>query len=122
MQPDNGTPGGRVKLRVDPRAVPILRAEFEIMRDGLRMDLAEYPEGVMDPARNRRVAAELDRLLTQLSYGFTLTGNPDALLAILGDLAAGLDAGNEFERVLAEHAAFHDLLDQLDGEKADHGE
>lgn len=42
---------------------------------------------------------------------------PDAdTRLVLADLAKVIDTGNEFSRVVAEHAALHDLLVQLGGE------
>jgi hypothetical protein len=39
------------------------------------------------------------------------------VLGVLGDLAAIIDQGNEYSRVVTEHEALHGLLAQLSGER-----
>lgn len=107
-----------VTLRVDGRAVPILRREFEIARDGRLDDLAHMPDEVTDAARMRRQVEEYDRLLRQLAAADALTGDRDQLRAVLADLSLGTDAARELARLEAERHAFAHLLDQLDGSAA----
>lgn len=103
-----------VTLRVDGRSVPIIRRELEVARDGRLDDLAHMPDDVTDAARMRRQVEEYDRLLRQLAAADVLTGEPDALCALLADLSMGTDAAEEFARLEAERHAFAHLLDQLD--------
>jgi hypothetical protein len=114
MHHDDGTRGRRVTLRVDGRSVSILRRELQIARDGRMDDLTEMPDKVADAGRTRRQVKEYDRLLRQLAAADVLTGERDALRALLVDLSAGTDAAEEYARLAAEHHAFRHLLDQLD--------
>lgn len=109
-----GSRAEHVVLRVASSHVPFLRHEFEAARDSRLDDLARFPNRLSDATRSRRQVEEYDRLLTQLGAADVLTGDGDALAAILMDLAVSNDAANEYERVVAEHEAFAHLLDQLD--------
>jgi hypothetical protein len=106
--------GERVTLRVAPPAAPIIRRELEIARDGRLDDLAQMPDKLTDVGRARRQVEEYDRLLRQLAAADVLTGDRDALRALLVDLAGGTDAAEEYARLAAEHHAFAHLLDQID--------
>lgn len=105
--------GAAVALKLPADHVRFLRDTFEQARDGVRDDLENYPEGLKDPEHLRREDAAYGRLLTALDE-LAIVPDPD-VLAILADLAAMIDAGNEHSRVLSEHEALQGLLDQLTG-------
>ena len=106
--------GSSVALSVPANHAHFLRRVFEAARDGIRADLAEFPDQLRDPKRLRREEAVYDRLLTALDTG-AIVPDRDAR-DVLGDLARTIDAGNEYERVVCEHAALWGVLDQLDAD------
>jgi hypothetical protein len=105
--------GPTVALTIPADHVRILRGVFEDAREGAREDLANYPEGLKDPACLRRDVDAYGQLLTALDE---LAIVPDAeVLAVVADLAQIIDGSNEYSRVVAEHDALHGLLAQLTG-------
>jgi hypothetical protein len=107
---DNG-PTAALTLSADH--IRILRGVFEDAHEGAREDLANYPEGLKDPAHLRRDVDAYGQLLTALDESEVV---PDAeVLAVVRDLAKMIDGSNEYGRVVAEHDALHGLLEQLTG-------
>jgi hypothetical protein len=102
-------------IRVSARHAPFLSCEFEVARDGRLDDLARHRDQLADPRRTRAQVEFYDGLLKQLAIADVLTGDPEQLRAVLTDLAIASDGGNDYERAVAEHEAFHHLLDQLNG-------
>ena len=115
MANENPTGHGRsVALTIQADHARFLRRVFEAARDGIRDDLAEFPDQLRDPKRSRREIGAYGRLLTALDTG-VIVPDRDAR-DVLGDLARTIDAGNEYERVVCEHAALWGVLDQLDAD------
>jgi hypothetical protein len=114
MANDNPTGhGAAVALHLPADHVRFLRSVFEQAREGIRDELRDYPKKLKDPGHLRREVAAYGRLLVALDE---LVIVPDAdVLAIVADLAQVIDGGNEYSRVVSEHAALHDLLNQLTG-------
>jgi hypothetical protein len=105
--------GPTVALTLPADHVRILRGVFEDARAGAREDLANYPDGLKDPAHLRRDVDAYGQLLTALDESAVV---PDAeVLAVVADLAQIIDGSNEYSRVVAEHDALHGLLEQLTG-------
>ena len=106
-------PTGRrpaVALNLPADQIRFLRCTFKSARAGIYDELREYPGQLREPARLRREVVVYGRLLTALDE---LVIVPDR--DVLGDLAGIIDSGNEYSRVVAEHEALQELLDQLDG-------
>jgi hypothetical protein len=82
-------------------------------REGIRSELTEYPDQLREPARLRREEAVYDALLTALESGSLLVS--DDTRRVLSELAQMIDRENEYERVVAEHAALLGLREQLRG-------
>jgi hypothetical protein len=112
----NENPTGRdpaVVLTIPADQVCFLRRVFEMARDGVRDELAQYPDQLREPSRLRREEAVYGRLLVALDEHVVV---PDRdVRAVLGDLAQIIDADNEYRRVVAEHEALHGLLGQIEG-------
>lgn len=114
MANTNPTGGGSaIALTVSPNHGGFLRGAIADCLDGVEGDLSlagdQHPYG----GRARREAAAYRPLLTGLDAR-EIVPDPDVAGAVT-DLAKTIDAGNEFERVVTEHAAFHGLLDQIRG-------
>jgi hypothetical protein len=107
--------GEAVALQLPADQVRFLRSAFEMAREGVREELGDFPDQ-LDPSRLKREEAAYGRLLTALDE-LVIVPAPD-VLAILADLAAIIDQGNEYRRVVSEHEALHGLLDQLRGGEA----
>jgi hypothetical protein len=105
--------GSAVALNIPADQVGFLRGLFKSARAGVRQELKEYPDQLKEPARLRREDAAYGRLLAALDELVIVPDND--LRAVLGDLAQIIDSGNEYGRVVTEHEALHDLLDQLGG-------
>jgi hypothetical protein len=81
-------------------------------RDGVRDELAQYPDQLRELGRLSREEAVYGRLLATLDERVII---PDRdARTVLGDLAKIIDADNEYRRVVAEHEALHGLLGQIE--------
>jgi hypothetical protein len=114
MANDNPTGhGAAVALNLPANHVRFLRGVFEQARDGIRDELRDYPKELKDPEHLRREVAAYGQLLMGLDE---LVIVPDAdVLAVVADLAQIIDGGNEYSRVVSEHVALDELLNQLTG-------
>jgi hypothetical protein len=112
MAETNPTGGGRsVALTIPPDDRRFLRGVFTMARDGIRDELTEYPKELREPARLHREEAAYEKLLSALKAGEIV---PDGdVLQVLTDLAETIDRANEYERVVAEHAALLGVRDQI---------
>ncbi len=100
-----------VALTIPAKHRKFLRDLFEIARDGIREELAQYPKQLQEPRRLHREEAVYEKLLEAFDSGFIV---PDRdVRDVLRDLAEIYDRENEYERVVSEHEALHGLLDQL---------
>lgn len=100
-------------LNIPADQVRFLRSTFAKARAGVKDELEEFPSQ-LDPERLQREEAIYARLLAALDE---LVIVPDQdLVDVLGDLAAIIDQGNEYSRIVTEHEALHSLLAQLRGE------
>jgi hypothetical protein len=88
-----------------------LRDLFEIARNGIREELAQYPKQLKEPRRLHREEAVYDMLLAALDNG-SIVADRD-VRDVVRDLAEIYDRENEYERVVSEHEALHGLLDQI---------
>ena len=105
--------GSAVALTIPADQVRFLRSVFQMARDGIKDELANYPKQLREPTRLHREDAAYGRLLTALDE---LVIVPDAdVRDVLGDLAHIIDGSNEYKRVVSEHEALHGLLGQLTG-------
>jgi hypothetical protein len=114
MATDNPTgrgPGIAVAIPTKDRG--FLRGLFEIARGGIRDDLADHPEGIREPTRLRREEGAYDALLAVLDGG-SIVASSD-VCRVLDELAQTIDRENEYERVLAEHAALLGVRKQVCG-------
>jgi len=102
---------GPVAITISREDRTFLRSVFRMARSGIRDELAEYPESLREPARLHREEAIYDALLAALDSGsVVVTGD---LRCVLSDLAETIDRANEYERVVAEHAALLGLGKQI---------
>lgn len=95
-------------LRLSAEQVRFLRCELLTAREGLRADLAEFPEQFPDPARARREIAAYTRLIDGLARG-RLASDRHAR-ELVRTLCASIDASNEFHQALFQHRATYALL------------
>jgi hypothetical protein len=103
--------GPAVALTIPPDDATFLRGVFEMARSGIRDELAEHPDSLREPTRLHREEAVYDALLAALDSGsLVVTGD---LRCVLCDLAQLIDRANEYERVVAEHAAILGLRKQV---------
>jgi hypothetical protein len=115
----NTNPTGRgaaVALSIPADQVRFLRSTFEQARAGVCEELREHPGS---PSRARtlgREEAAYGRLLTALEECVIVPD--DDVRVVVGDLAKMIDGSNEYERVVSEHEALHDLLGQIGGREA----
>lgn len=112
MATQNPTGGGAaVSLSIQPVDRKFLRSVFSMARGGIRDELADYPDDLREPTRLYREEAVYDKLLGALREGSIV---PDAdTRRVLADLAQTIDRANEYERVVAEHAALLGLQEQV---------
>jgi hypothetical protein len=109
--------GDPVALAIPAMHCKFLRCLFEIARNGIREELAQYPKQLKEPRRLRREEIVYDKLLAALDGGSIV---PDRdVRDVLRDLAGIYDRENEYERVITEHEALHGLLGQLSGGESD---
>lgn len=114
MADENPTGDGEpVALTIPPADRKFLGRVFEMARDGVRDELAQYPDQLREPSRLRRKEDVYGRLLAALDER-AVVPDRDAR-TVLGDLASIIDADNEYGRVVAEHEALHGLLGQIEG-------
>jgi hypothetical protein len=106
--------GAAVALELPADHVRFLRSTFEKARAGVKDELEEFPDQ-LDPERLQREEAIYTRLLAALDELVIVPGQD--VFGVLGDLAAVIDQGNEYRRVVTEHEALHGLLAQLQGER-----
>lgn len=105
--------GDAVALAIPAKHRKFLRDLFEIARNGIREELAQYPKQLKEPRRLRREEAVYEKLLEALDSGSIV---PDRdVRDVLRDLAEIYDKENEYQRVVSEHEALHGLLGQLTG-------
>lgn len=114
MANENPTGDGEpVALTIPPADRKFLRRVFEMARDGVRDELAHYPDQLREPGRLCREEAVYGRLLTALDDRAIF---PDRdMRTVLRDLTKIIDADNEYGRIVAEHDALHGLLRQIEG-------
>lgn len=105
------TTGSAVALGLPAHHVSFLRSVFTMALDGIRDELARYPERLKEPARLHREEAVYDALLAALD-GCSIAVSADTR-CVLCELAQMIDADNEYERVVAEHAALLSLYEQV---------
>jgi hypothetical protein len=112
MANQNPTGGAKpVALKIPPPDRRFLRGVFTMARDGIRDELAEYPDELREPAQLHREEAAYEKLFAALR---SLSIIPDAAIRqVLTDLAETIDRTNEYERVVAEHAALLGMRDQI---------
>lgn len=103
--------GVLVALTIPPDDGRFLRGVFTMARDGIRDELTEYPKELREPARLHREEAAYERLLAALDAGEIVADGE--VLRVLTDLAEMIDRTNEYERVVAEHAALLGVRDQI---------
>jgi hypothetical protein len=100
-----------VALVLPASQLSILREIFGFCLGGVREDL-EAPGRLPNPAKARRDADAYEHLLAALDGGRVV---PDHDLArVVAEVGASIDAGNEYERVVAEHDALGGLLAQIE--------
>jgi hypothetical protein len=118
MADANPTGGGDlVALTIPTDDRKFLLGVFEMARNGIRDELADYPDDLREPTRLHREEAVYDRLLAALDSGVIVAD--DETRRVLCDLAEMIDSANEYERVVAEHAALLGLREQLAGTGAE---
>jgi hypothetical protein len=105
--------GAAVALKIPADQARFLRSTFRSAQAGIRDELREYPKQLKEPTRLRREEAAYGRLLAALDECVIV---PDAdVRVVVRDLAKIIDGSNEYERVVSEHEALHDLLGQIKG-------
>jgi hypothetical protein len=107
--------GAAVALTITADQVRFLRSVFRMAQDGIKDELANYPKQLGDPTRLRREEAAYGRLLVALDELVIVPD--DDVRSILRDLAQTIDAANEHERVVSEHEALSDLMEQVGGSR-----
>lgn len=103
--------GAAVALTVPADHVAFLLSVLTMARDGIRDELARYPERLREPKRLHREEAVYDALLAALDSGSLVVS--DDTRQVLFELAQMIDRENEYERVVAEHAALLGLHEQI---------
>jgi hypothetical protein len=103
--------GDAVALTIPAKHRKFLCDLFEIARNGIREELAQYPKQLKEPCRLHREEAVYEKLLAALDSG-SIVADHD-VRDVIRDLAAIYDRENEYERVIEEHEALHCLLGQL---------
>lgn len=103
--------GCSVALTIPPDDLPFLGRIFGMALGGIRDELTEHPDALREPARLHREEAAYEKLLEALDAEEIV---PDRdVLKVLTDLAETIDGTNEYERVVAEHAALLGVRDQV---------
>lgn len=105
------TGGGGVALAIPPKDKKFLRGLFTDVREGVRDDLASFPDRVRNPAALHREEAAYEALLAALDSGSLVVSGD--IRCVLCDLALTIDRENEYDRVVAEHAALLGLRRQV---------
>lgn len=114
MANQNPTGGGAViALTIPSRDRKFLRGLFSDVTEGVRDDLARFPDQVRNPAALHREEAAYETLSAALDSGSIVVSGD--IRCVLCDLAMTIDRENEYERVLAEHAALLGLRNQMMG-------
>jgi hypothetical protein len=109
--------GHAVALQIPAGNLPFLRRVIRAARDGLRDDLDRFGDELQQPrCRLLLEDAAYATLLVALDRRWIVPD--DEVRAALSRLAASVDRGNEYARVVAEHDALHGLLGQLEGTAA----
>ena len=103
--------GAAVALTIPPDDAAFLCSVFEMARGGIRDELDNYPDSLREPTRLHREEAVYDALLAALDNGSIVVSGD--LRCVLADLAETIDRANEYERVVAEHAALLGLRRQV---------
>jgi hypothetical protein len=104
--------GDAVALTIPAGDRKFLRRLFEMARDGIRDELADYPDDLSEPTNLHREKAVCEALLIALDEGSVV---PDLhMRQVVSDLADLNDRANEYDRVVAEHGALQSLREQLD--------
>jgi hypothetical protein len=103
--------GNAVALAILAKHRKFLRDLFEIARNGIREELAQYPQQLREPSRLHREEAVYDKLLAALDNG-SIVADRD-VRDVVRDLAEIYDRENEYQRVMTEHEALHGLLGQI---------
>lgn len=102
---------GAVPIRTPDRHRGFLLETFSLGRAAITESLAR-PETLADPPRKQREAGAYDRLIAAINYGSIIAPDPDSQRVVEALLEAN-DHENDYERVIAEHAALVGLLDQM---------
>ncbi len=111
MADQNPTAGPRVvPVDLPPAQTEILRSELLGWLAGIEEDV-EFDE-LPDPGADAREADAFRRLLTALDRGEVALPDDEAREA-MSRAAEGYDEANDYERVVAVHAAHHALLSVL---------
>lgn len=103
--------GPSVALTIPVADGDFLRSIFTMARDGIREELADYPDQLREPILLHREEATYDALLAALDGGSVVVS--DDIRRVLCDLAKMIDGENEYERVVAEHAALLGFCEQV---------
>lgn len=112
MSCTNPTGGGRaVALTIPPADAGFLRRIFGMALGSIRDDLDEYADVLPNPGCLRREESVYEALLAALDSGSVVVS--DDMRCLLCDLAVMIDRENEYERVVAEHAALLGLRRQV---------
>lgn len=112
MATENPTGGNAsVAITIPSKARKFLRGLFTDAREGIRDDLSGFPDRVRNAAALRREEAVYNALLSALDNGSVVVS--EDMRCVLCDLAMAVDRMNEYERVVAEHAALLGLRQQI---------
>lgn len=103
--------GASVAITIPAEHRDFLRTTFAVARDGIDEDLARYPDQVRNHVAKRRESAAYDALLAALDSGSIVVSGD--VRCVLCDMAMLIDAENEYERVVAEHAALLGVRRQM---------
>lgn len=101
-----------VALTIPAGNEAFLRRVISAARDGLRDELERFADQLQEP-RSRLLLEETAYagLLDALDRGQVVP--EEELRTALARIGEAVDRGNEYDRVVCEHDAIHDLLDQL---------
>lgn len=103
--------GDAVALTITAEDRKFLRSVFTMALQGIRDELADYPEDLREPTHLRREEGIYEKLLAALGCGRIV---PDHYTSqVLRELAEMNDRENEYARVVAEHDALLGLHEQL---------
>ncbi len=111
--PDPTATSPALTIRLPEEAREFLQRVLWDVRDGIRDELRQGRDQVEALPQLRRDEIAYDSLLIAIASGFIV---PDAATTeVLTSLAQSIDAGNEYDRVAAEHAALLVLREQIVG-------